>query len=60
MVEGAPTAPPAAGAHEIGLGAVVRYAVQLATQLPTAGSRRVRLGRSRRSRPIPPGRTCSR
>ena len=46
MIEGAPTAPPAAGAHEIGLGAVVRYAVQLATQLPTAGSRRVRLARN--------------
>lgn len=45
MVEGAPTAPPATGAHEIGLGAVVRYAVQLATQLPTAGSRKVRLAR---------------
>lgn len=45
MIEGAPTAPPAAGAHEIGLGAVVRYAVQLATQLPTAGSRRVRLAK---------------
>jgi hypothetical protein len=46
MIEGAPTAPPAAGAHEIGLGAVVRYAVQLATQLPNTGSRRVRLARS--------------
>jgi hypothetical protein len=45
MIEGAPTAPPAASAHEIGLGAVVRYAVQLATQLPTAGSRRVRLAK---------------
>ena len=43
MIEGAPTAPPAASAHEIGLGAVVRYAVQLATHVPTAGSRRVRL-----------------
>lgn len=46
MIEGAPTAPPTAGAHEIGLGAVVRYAVQLATQLPTTGSRRVRLAKS--------------
>jgi hypothetical protein len=46
MIEGAPTAPPTAGAHEIGLGAVVRYAVQLATQLPTAGSRRVRLAKA--------------
>lgn len=45
MIEGAPTAPPAASAHEIGLGAVVRYAVQLATQLPTAGSRQVRLAK---------------
>ena len=45
MIEGAPTAPPPTGAHEIGLGAVVRYAVQLATQLPTAGSRRVRLAK---------------
>src|SRR6476620_3800856 len=46
MIEGAPTAPPAASAHEIGLGAVVRYAVQLATHVPAVGSRRVRLARS--------------
>jgi len=45
MVEGAPTAPPAASNKQVGLGAVVRYAVQLATQLPTAGSRRVRLAK---------------
>ena len=45
MIEGAPTAPPQAGAHEIGLGAVVRYAVQLATHLPNTGSRRVRLAK---------------
>lgn len=46
MIEGAPTAAPSAGAHEIGLGAVVRYAVQVATQLPTAGSRRVRMAKA--------------
>lgn len=43
MVEGAPTAPPATGARQVGLGAVVRYAVQLATHLPATGSRKVRL-----------------
>jgi len=41
MVEGAPTAPPAASAKQVGIGAVVRYAVQLATHLPKAGSRKV-------------------
>lgn len=41
MVEGAPTAPPAATSKQVGLGAVVRYAVQLATHLPVAGSRKV-------------------
>jgi hypothetical protein len=41
MVEGAPTAPPAAANKQIGIGAVVRYAVQLATHLPKAGSRKV-------------------
>jgi hypothetical protein len=45
MIQGEPTAPPAAAAHEIGLGAVVRYAVQLATHVPTVGSRRVRLAK---------------
>src|ERR1700737_1451535 len=33
MVEGAPTAPPPATAKSVGIGAVVRYAVQLATHL---------------------------
>lgn len=41
MVEGAPTAPPAASNKQVGLGAVVRYAVQLATHLPSPGSRKV-------------------
>lgn len=41
MVEGSPTAPPAASNKQVGLGAVVRYAVQLATHLPSPGSRKV-------------------
>ena len=41
MVEGAPTAPPPASAKSVGIGAVVRYAVQLATHLPTTGTRTV-------------------
>jgi hypothetical protein len=41
MVEGAPSAPPAASNKQVGLGAVVRYAVQLATHLPAPGSRKV-------------------
>ncbi len=41
MVEGAPTAPPPTENKQVGLGAVVRYAVQLATHLPSAGSRRI-------------------
>jgi len=41
MVEGAPTAPPAASNKQVGLGAIVRYAVQLATHLPSPGSRKV-------------------
>jgi hypothetical protein len=45
MVEGAPTAPPPAGTQQVGLGAKVRYAVQIATQLPNVGARRVRLGK---------------
>ena len=45
MVEGQPRLPPQAGRGEIGLGAVFRYAVQVATHLPNAGSRRVRLAR---------------
>ena len=43
MVEAAPTAPPATGARQLGIGSVIRYAVQVATQLPLAGSRKVRL-----------------
>jgi hypothetical protein len=41
MVEGAPTAPPATANKQVGLGAIVRYAVQLATHLPATGSRKV-------------------
>ncbi|MEP6999958.1 MAG: hypothetical protein ABI969_05740 [bacterium] len=41
MVEGAPTAPPASANKQVGLGSVVRYAVQLATHLPATGSRKV-------------------
>ena len=41
MVEGAPSAPPPAAERQVGIGAVVRYAVQLATHLPKAGSRKV-------------------
>jgi hypothetical protein len=41
MVEGAPTAPPPAAAKAVGIGAVVRYAVQLATHLPATGTRKV-------------------
>ena len=45
MVEGQPRLPPQARRGQIGLGSVFRYAVQVATHLPTAGSRRVRLTR---------------
>jgi hypothetical protein len=45
MVEGQPRLPPQARRGEIGLGSVFRYAVQVATHLPTAGSRKVRLTR---------------
>lgn len=45
MVEGQPRLPPQAGRGEVGLGAVFRYAVQVATHLPSAGSRQVRLTR---------------
>lgn len=45
MVEGAPTAPPPANTRQIGLGAKVRYAIQVATQLPTTGTRRVRIAK---------------
>ena len=41
MIEGAPTMPPAAANKQVGLGAIVRYAVQLATHLPATGSRKV-------------------
>ena len=41
MIEGAPTAPPAAANKQVGIGAIVRYAVQLATHLPSPGSRKV-------------------
>lgn len=43
MVEGAETAAPTAQSKRVGIGAVVRYAVQLATHLPTHGSRKVTL-----------------
>lgn len=45
MVEGQPRLPPEARRGQIGLGAVFRYAVQVATHLPTTGSRKVRLSR---------------
>jgi hypothetical protein len=45
MVEGQPRLPPQARRGQIGLGAVFRYAVQVATHLPVAGSRKVRLTR---------------
>ena len=45
MVEGAPAAPPPTGARQVGLGAMIRYAIQVATQLPTVGSRRVRIAK---------------
>jgi hypothetical protein len=45
MVEGQPRLPPQARRGQIGLGAVFRYAVQVATHLPTTGSRKVRLTR---------------
>lgn len=41
MVEGAPTAPPMAENKQVGIGAIVRYAVQLATHLPATGTRKV-------------------
>jgi hypothetical protein len=43
MIEGAPTAPPSTAARQVGIGAVIRYAVQVATHLPVTGSRTVRL-----------------
>ena len=47
MIEGAPTAAPAAASKQVGIGAVVRYAVQLATHLPTVGSRTVAFANQR-------------
>lgn len=41
MVEGAETAPPATANKQVGIGAIVRYAVQVATHLPAAASRKV-------------------
>ena len=41
MVEGAPSAPPVASAKQVGIGSIVRYAVQLATHLAAPGSRKV-------------------
>ena len=43
MVEAAPTAPPATGVRQLGIGSVIRYAVQVATNMPTVGSRKVSL-----------------
>lgn len=43
MIEGAPSAAPPAGARQMALGSVLRYAVQVATHLRTPGSRRVKL-----------------
>jgi hypothetical protein len=45
MIEGAPSAPPAAANRQVALGSVVRYAVQIATHLKAPGARRVRLTR---------------
>jgi hypothetical protein len=47
MIEGEVTPPASSGAREIGLGAVVRYAVQLATHLQSSGSRTVSLTNQR-------------
>ena len=49
MVEGAPTEPGRAsgGRPQVGLGAVVRYAVQVATHIGTSGSRKVSFANSR-------------
>jgi hypothetical protein len=41
MIEGAPSAPPTSESKQVGIGAVVRYAVQLATHLPADGARKV-------------------
>jgi hypothetical protein len=47
MIEGEVTPPSITNARQIGLGAVVRYAVQLATHLQGTGSRKVRLSSQR-------------
>ena len=49
MVEGAPTEAgrPSAGRPQVGIGAVVRYAVQVATHIRAAGSRKVSFAGSR-------------
>jgi hypothetical protein len=49
MVEGAPTEAgrPSAGRPQVGIGAVVRYAVQVATHIRDAGSRKVAFANSR-------------
>lgn len=41
MIEGASSVPPSIGTKQVGVGAIVRYAVQLATHLPKTGSRKV-------------------
>jgi hypothetical protein len=47
MIEGEVTPPAITSGRQIGLGAVVRYAVQLATHLQATGSHKVRLGNQR-------------
>lgn len=48
MVEGAATeAPPSAGKAQVGIGAIMRYAVQVATHIRTSGSRKVSFANSR-------------
>jgi hypothetical protein len=47
MVEGEVAPPVVSGSRQIGLGAVIRYAVQIATHLQTTGSRTVALANQR-------------
>jgi hypothetical protein len=47
MIEGEVTPPAVTGARQIGLGAVIRYAVQLATHVQATGSRTVALSNQR-------------
>ncbi len=47
MVEGAVNAPRAPGARQVGLGTVMRYAVQLATHLDNAGTNKILLDKQR-------------